>query len=352
MSALANLPEIVGFFSYARKDDDELYSARISALYSAIQHNLAALLGFGYPKFRLWRDTKDIQTGGHWQEEIKEAVGKSIFFIPIVTSEALDSGYCRFEYRTFLDRESELGRHDLVFPIIYASMPELQNEARWRADSNLFPIAERQFVDWHEFQRSDIHAEPLRTHIMNFCKAIVAALHRPRQVPEVPSASSMSHTGLRIVGKDELLRWGWNLRDRTLAKKLLTLDKTWIREDRPEFQGAKNSGTVSQWMNVFRKRPENWRLLVDGNQEIIGYWEIHVLFDEYYQQVTSGVLEEDKLAPNMMPPENAAGEYPAYFSMIGYDVDYRTVVANPVEILIWSIFNVFHSRAKNGAVHH
>ncbi len=79
MSALANLPEIVGFFSYARKDDDELYSARISALYSAIQHNLAALLGFGYPKFRLWRDTKDIQTGGHWQEEIKEAVGKSIF---------------------------------------------------------------------------------------------------------------------------------------------------------------------------------------------------------------------------------------------------------------------------------
>jgi hypothetical protein len=340
MSSLASLPEIVGFFSYSR-EDDEFYSGRLSALRLAIQHNLAALFGRRSPKFRLWQDKEAILPGRLWEAEIKNAVAESVFFIPIVTPRALNSEFCRFEFDAFLDRERELGRANLIFPIIYVRVPALQDEARWRANPSLFAVAVRQYVDWH--RHSEVDTPAMRADIENFCKIIVDALS------DAGAAPVASHSGLRGgIGKKEVLRWGWDPRQKTLAKKLLALDKKWIRDDNRDFGGggAKNSGTVFQWMNVFRQRPQHWRLLVDESNEIIGYWEIHLLFDEYYQQVKNGELHEDKLNVSMMPSEDMKGVYPAYFSMFGYEVDYRKFGAPASKILIWSILDTFYFQAK------
>jgi hypothetical protein len=399
MPYFADLPEIIGFFSYAR-EDDELHKGRLSALRLAIQYELGVQLHRTGETLRLWQDTQAILPGQRWEAEIKKAINESVFFIPIVTPLALNSDYCRFEFDAFLDREHKLGRADLVFPIVYEPVPALEDEARWRASPALFAVAERQYVRWDHFRHSDVHTPQMHADIETFCGTIVTALRRSwlgsktRRVPEALGAANAdkeeqrrpgtrarrrinnglgvptqrrsketthavprsdhadigpiaSSNGLRIVDKEEVLRWGWDLREKTLAKKLLQLDKKWIREDTRSFSGAKNSGTVSQWMNVFRQRPQHWRLLVDKNNEIIGYWEIHLLFDEYYQQLKKGLLDEDKLAVFMMPSD-VEGEYPAYLSMFGFEPDYRAPKVEPLKVLIWSILDVFCSLAKQG----
>jgi len=55
VSTLAELPELVGFFSYSR-EDDEGSGGRLSKLRERIQEELRAQLGRTKKDFRLWQD--------------------------------------------------------------------------------------------------------------------------------------------------------------------------------------------------------------------------------------------------------------------------------------------------------
>jgi len=123
MSSLADLPELVGFFSYSRSDDEHSDQA-LSLLRKRIRSELRLQLG---RELRLWQGTEAIAHGALWEGEIKKAIAESAFFIPIVTPSAVNSPYCRMEFEAFLDRESELSRDDLVFPILYIRVPGLAN---------------------------------------------------------------------------------------------------------------------------------------------------------------------------------------------------------------------------------
>src|SRR5580693_6126739 len=109
MSSLADLPELVGFFSYSRDDDDDSNGA-LSALRDRIQRELRGQLGRTRTEFRLWQDNAAIPSGALWEEEIKSAVAQSVFFIPIVTPTTVRSRHCKIEFDLFLRREAELGR--------------------------------------------------------------------------------------------------------------------------------------------------------------------------------------------------------------------------------------------------
>src|ERR1700681_717051 len=130
MSSLAELPELVGFFSYSRSDDEHSRGA-LTRLRAHIQSELRLQLG---RDFRLWQDTAAIPDGALWEDEIKRAIAESVFFIPIVTPSAVGSQHCQFEFKSFLNREETLGRSDLIFPILYIRVPALENEAQWRKD--------------------------------------------------------------------------------------------------------------------------------------------------------------------------------------------------------------------------
>lgn len=128
MTSLADLPEIIGFFSYSREDDEDSQGA-LSALRDRIQRELRGQLGRSMKTFRLWQDKEAIAAGKLWEDEIKNAVGQAVFFIPIITPTVIKSPYCKFELESFLAREAELGRNDLVFPILYITVPELEDGA-------------------------------------------------------------------------------------------------------------------------------------------------------------------------------------------------------------------------------
>jgi hypothetical protein len=183
MSSLADLPEVIGFFSYSR-EDDEAFEGTLSALRDAIQRELSAQLGRSRTTFRLWQDQKAIAPGKLWEAEIKTAVEQAVFFIPIVTPRAVSSHYCKFEFEAFLARERTLGRTDLVFPLLYIGVPALANEAQWRNDPVLSIIGARQYVDWRPFRHSDVRTTAVREAIERFCDKIVEALREPWVSPE------------------------------------------------------------------------------------------------------------------------------------------------------------------------
>jgi hypothetical protein len=78
MSSLADLPEIIGFFSYSR-EDDEAFKGALSALRGAIHRELGARLGRSRTNFRLWQDQEAIAPGKLWETEIKKAVEQAYF---------------------------------------------------------------------------------------------------------------------------------------------------------------------------------------------------------------------------------------------------------------------------------
>ena len=183
MSSLAELPELVGFFSYSREDDEDSQGA-LSALRDRIQRELRVQLGRSTKTFRLWQDKEAIASGKLWEEEIKTAVGQAVFFIPIITPTVVRSPYCRFELEAFLAREAELGRGDLVFPILYVQVPELEDIARQKNDPVLSIIAKRQYLDWRELRHRDVHSENVKEMVARFCAQIGDALRQSWVSPE------------------------------------------------------------------------------------------------------------------------------------------------------------------------
>lgn len=183
MSTLAELPEIIGFFSYSR-EDDEAYKGRLSALRESIQQELGAQLGRSKTTFRLWQDKAAIAPGKLWESEINAAVTQSAFFIPIVTPRMINSRYCQFEFDAFLAREKALARNDLIFPILYVPVAALQDEAQWRDHVVLSIIGKRQYVDWQMFRYSDVQSPAQLEAIARFCATIIDALRQPVQAAE------------------------------------------------------------------------------------------------------------------------------------------------------------------------
>jgi hypothetical protein len=183
MSSLAELPELVGFFSYSREDDADSYGA-LSALRSRVQGELRGQLGRTAKAFRLWQDKEAIPSGTLWETQIKNAVAQSAFFIPIITPTVVASPYCRFELDAFLAREAVLGRDDLVFPILYIDVPALEDSGRRQNDPVLSLIAKRQYVDWREFRYMGIDDPKFRRAVGRFCKDIRDALHKPWVSPQ------------------------------------------------------------------------------------------------------------------------------------------------------------------------
>ena len=187
MSSLVNLPEIIGFFSYSREDDEGL-AGGLSALRNAIQRELGAQIGRSRSNFRIWQDKTAIPHGKLWENEIDLAIAQSAFFIPIVTPRSVGSSHCLYEFNAFLDRENKLGRDDLIFPLLYISVPGLDDESLWRNDPVLKIIGARQYFDWRAYRHQSLNSSEVGAEIERFCQNIAQALRKQWRSPDLGDA--------------------------------------------------------------------------------------------------------------------------------------------------------------------
>jgi hypothetical protein len=178
MPSLADLPEVVGFFSYSR-DDDLDSKGNLSALRDRIQRELRGRLGRTKANFRLWQDTAAIPEGALWEDEIQLAITQSQFFIPIITPTTIRSRHCKREFELFLGREAALGRRNLIFPLLYIRVPELEDEQLWKQDEVLRIIGDRQYLDWQDRRYLDVNSPEVAAGIGRFCNNIYDALRQP-----------------------------------------------------------------------------------------------------------------------------------------------------------------------------
>ncbi len=156
----------------------------MSDLRDAIQVELSAQLGRSQTDFRIWQDKAAISLGTLWENEIQQGIRQSVFFIPIITPRALRSHHCGLEFQSFLARETELGRADLVFPILYIPVPALEDEKLWRDDPVLSVVGTRQYLDWRELRHHDPNSTEVRQRLERFCRGITNALHKPWVSPD------------------------------------------------------------------------------------------------------------------------------------------------------------------------
>jgi hypothetical protein len=179
---LVDLPELVGFFSYSREDDQDS-GAALSALRERIQSELRSQLGRSRKTFRLWQDKEAIAAGALWKKAIDAAISESAFFIPIITPTVVRSPYCKAELESFLAREAALGRNDLIFPILYIDVPGLSEEAAQQSEPALSILAARQYEDWRDLRHLDITTTDVRRAVERICKHIRNALYLPCEPP-------------------------------------------------------------------------------------------------------------------------------------------------------------------------
>lgn len=173
---------LVGFFSYSREDDAD-FSDVLSKFRIAIQAELSAQLGRNRDNFRIWQDRFAIAHGALWKKEISEGIRQSAFFVPIITPRMVNSHHCAFEFDAFLAREAELNRDDLVFPILYIRVPELDDDTLENS-SVLKIVKDRQYLDWRDFRHRSLESPEAGKQIGEFCQNIAEALRRSWLSPE------------------------------------------------------------------------------------------------------------------------------------------------------------------------
>src|SRR5262249_57132940 len=104
----------------------------------------------------------------------------------------------RFEFEAFLKRESELGRNDLIFPILYITVEGLENEKQWRQNGILTVIASRQYLDWRKYRHHDYGSPDVAHKIEQFSGNIYRALRQPWATPEERRREVEAEAGRRI----------------------------------------------------------------------------------------------------------------------------------------------------------
>jgi hypothetical protein len=104
----------VGFWSYARSDDAHS-DGQLSQLRTIVGKAIALQYG---ADITIWQDIQAIPPGADWAASIERTISQTVFFMPIVTPRYLKSPHCLAEFQSFHRRMIELGRDDLIFPIL------------------------------------------------------------------------------------------------------------------------------------------------------------------------------------------------------------------------------------------
>jgi hypothetical protein len=171
-----------GFWSYVHKDDDaEL--GRIRQLARDVASQFEMLTG-EVLEFFFDRDT--LQWGDDWKQKVDEAIAAGALFIPVLTPRYFMSPECRRELNSFARQATSLGVKELVLPIYYVTVPELDNQA---TTDDLFALVQTfQWEDWRELRFKEPSSESYRRAVAQLAERLVAAIQEAEQAEATPAS--------------------------------------------------------------------------------------------------------------------------------------------------------------------
>jgi hypothetical protein len=143
---MSNQP--AAFMSYVRSDDEH-DKGRITQFSEQLSAEVRAQSG---AEFSIFVDRNDIGWGQNWQARIDESLETATLLVVIMTPALFRSRAARTEIESFLARERDLGRYDLILPVYYISTPELEDPHQREGDELARVLASRQFADWRHLR--------------------------------------------------------------------------------------------------------------------------------------------------------------------------------------------------------
>ncbi len=161
------------FLSYAGDDDVD---GRVSLLREHLSEEVGRYIG---GKFPIFQDRTDIHWGQQWRRRIENTLNVVTFLIPVVTPRFFASTFCRHEVESYLTRESNLRRDDLILPIYYIDCVQLHG-ADESTDSLVSVIAAHQYMDWRRLRLLPMTSTTVRRGLAQMAEKIRMAMQRGR----------------------------------------------------------------------------------------------------------------------------------------------------------------------------
>lgn len=126
---------------------------------------------------------------------------------------------------------------------------------------------------------------------------------------------------IRFADIDDIRNWKWT--GVKFLKKLIELDLATMEADPNGTPiDSHHEGTPDQWAPVFTCNPNTWSLVVNGKQEVLGYWHFVALNDSDFQLAKEGQLHDSSITSDSIEPIDTDGVpipgiYNLYFVFIG-----------------------------------
>lgn len=133
------------FWSYTH-DDDTREGQRVTRLARRISDEYSLLTG---ENLELFVDRSEVKWGMEWRRRIDEALQATTFFVPIITPGYFRSTECRSELLKFVAAARSLGVEDLVLPIRYVQVANLNAD---NPDEAVSLVARMQYADWQDLR--------------------------------------------------------------------------------------------------------------------------------------------------------------------------------------------------------
>jgi parallel beta-helix repeat protein len=136
------------FMSYRRIDEKHL-EGKFTEFRSRLSAEVELQTGVD---FQIFQDVKNLKWGDPFGKIIKLTLDEVMFLIPMITPGFFNSDYCRDELTRFLKREEEMGRNNLILPVLYIDCPILTDKDQLEKDELATIIASRNYVDWRDLR--------------------------------------------------------------------------------------------------------------------------------------------------------------------------------------------------------
>jgi hypothetical protein len=129
---------------------------------------------------RIFFDKRSIEPGDDWPHELRRAVKSSKTLLAICSPTYFHSRWCRSEWQSFIDRQSEIGTYGLIIPVKYHDSEHYLAGISWSDFSE------------YTFQASDFYqsAQAVRfeTLVKNLAEVVARAIHTaPPFSPDWPA---------------------------------------------------------------------------------------------------------------------------------------------------------------------
>lgn len=142
----------------------------------------------------------------------------------------------------------------------------------------------------------------------------------------------------KIVDIPELLKMGWTIRD--YVKRATSLSYEVYDEELTEDHVTE----LEKSIKVVSEQPDNRRMLLDENNELIGMWSFKPFYSEIFKKAKKGELFDSEITPSIMPTLIPGGIYNIYFTNIVLKKRYRNTTA--YIILLYSIIELIKKWAE------